>query len=86
MPAKRITVATLSGILFGFVCLGIASSSPGALAWPVAVQVVVSRTLIGFAIGISCLSLRHWAIHGVVMGFIFSQAPNTVQRACFCGQ
>jgi hypothetical protein len=73
MPkAKRIIVATLSGVLFGFVCLGIASSSPGAIAWPVMVQVVVSRTLIGFAIGISCLSLRHWAIHGVVMGFIFS--------------
>jgi len=73
MPkTKRVIVATLSGILFGFVCLGIASSSPGAIAWPVAVQIVVSRTLIGFAIGISCLSLRHWAIHGVVMGFIFS--------------
>ncbi|UCG10124.1 MAG: hypothetical protein JSW30_05225 [Dehalococcoidia bacterium] len=72
MRAKRVIVATLSGILFGFVCLGIASSSPGALAWPVAAQIVVSRTLIGFAIGISCLSLRHWAIHGAVMGLIFS--------------
>ncbi|MFC2006208.1 hypothetical protein ACFLVG_04565 [Chloroflexota bacterium] len=69
---KRIVVATLSGVLFGFVCLGIASSSPGALAWPVAVQLVISRTLIGFAIGISCISLKHWAIHGLVMGFIFS--------------
>jgi len=72
MQTKRIIVATLSGLLFGFVCLGIASSSPGALAWPVAAQVVVSRTLIGFAIGISCISLKHWAIHGVLMGFIFS--------------
>lgn len=72
MRAKRVIVATLSGVLFGFVCLGIASSSPGALAWPVAAQIVVSRTLIGFAIGISCLSLRHWAIHGIAMGFIFS--------------
>jgi len=69
---KRIIVATLSGVLFGFVCLGIASSSPGAPAWPVAVQLVISRTLIGLAIGISCISLKHWAIHGVVMGFIFS--------------
>ena len=69
---KRIIVATLCGVLFGFVCLGLASSSPGALAWPVAVQIVVSRTLIGFAIGISCISLKHWSIHGVIMGFVFS--------------
>ncbi|MFC2071473.1 hypothetical protein ACFLUU_01980 [Chloroflexota bacterium] len=69
---KRIIIATLSGVLFGFVCLGIASSSSGAIAWPVAVQIVVSRTLIGFAIGISCISLRHWAIHGLFMGLIFS--------------
>ena len=69
---KRILVATLSGVVFGFVCFGIASSSPGALAWPVIVQLIISRTLIGFAIGISCISLKHWAIHGVVMGLIFS--------------
>jgi hypothetical protein len=74
MQAKRIVVATLSGLLFGFVCLGLASMSPGgeALAWPVAFQVLTSRTLIGFAIGISIFSLRHWAIHGVVMGLLFS--------------
>ena len=72
MKRKRIIVATLSGVLFGFVCFGLASSSSGALAWPVAVQIIVSRTLIGFAIGISSISLRHWAIHGVVMGLIFS--------------
>ena len=84
---KRIIVATLCGVLFGFVCLGIASGSPGALAWPVAVQIVVSRTLIGFAIGISCISLRHWAIHGLFMGLLFSlplafsglMAPESVE-------
>jgi hypothetical protein len=69
---KRMVVATLSGVLFGFVCLGLASSSPGTLPWPAAVQIVVSRTLIGFAIGISTLSLGHWAIHGLVMGMLFS--------------
>jgi hypothetical protein len=69
---KRIIVATLSGILFGFVCLGLASYSPGTITWPVAVQMVISRTLIGFAIGISCISLRHWTIHGILMGLIFS--------------
>lgn len=69
---KRVIVATLSGVLFGFVCLGFAAGSPGALPWPAAVQIVASRTLIGFAIGISSLSLGHWAVHGLVMGLLFS--------------
>jgi len=70
--AKRIIVATLSGVLFGFVCFGLASSAPGELAWPVALQIIVSRTLIGFAIGISCISFVHWSLHGLGMGIIFS--------------
>ena len=69
---KRIIVATISGVIFGFVCLGLASSSPGALPWPAAVQIVTSRTLIGFAIGISSLSVGHWTVHGLLMGMIFS--------------
>jgi hypothetical protein len=70
--AKRITVATLSGVLFGFVCYGLASMGAGDIAWPVAVQIIASRTLIGFAIGISCLSIVHWSLHGLLMGGIFS--------------
>jgi hypothetical protein len=69
---KRITVATLSGVLFGFVCYGFASMGSGELSWPVAVQLIASRTLIGFAIGISCLSIVHWSVHGLLMGLIFS--------------
>ncbi|MFC1957531.1 hypothetical protein ACFLX0_01780 [Chloroflexota bacterium] len=75
MPrTKRIAIATLSGLLFAFICLGLSSMSPAAeaLAWPIAVQVILSRTLIGFAIGISCISLRHWASHGIFIGLIFS--------------
>jgi len=69
---KRVIVATLAGLLCGLVCLGLASSSPGELPWPVIPQIIASRTLIGFAIGISSLSLGHWAIHGLVMGMLFS--------------
>ena len=38
---------------------------------PVALQILTSRILMGFAIGISCLRLWHWSIHGAVMGFLF---------------
>jgi hypothetical protein len=69
---KRLWVATLSGVLFGLVCFGLASSGSGTLSWPVAVQLITSRTLIGFAIGISRLSFGHWAIHGLLMGLFFS--------------
>jgi hypothetical protein len=73
MPkTKRIVIATLSGVIFGFVCFALASSGPEKLALPVALQIISSRTLIGFAIGISCISLKHWTIHGLVMGMIFS--------------
>jgi len=69
---KRLVIATLSGALFGFVCLGLAASAPGPLAWPAAVQIVMSRALIGFAIGISSFSFGPWAVNGLIMGLIFS--------------
>lgn len=68
---KRLVVATLSGVLFGLVCFGL-SSSAGPLAWPIIAQIIASRTLIGVAIGISRFSLGHWAVHGLVMGLVFS--------------
>jgi hypothetical protein len=70
--AKRTIIATLSGVLCGFICYGLASSGPAELTWPVSMQIILSRTLIGFAIGVSCWRMRHWAIHGLVMGAIFS--------------
>jgi hypothetical protein len=70
--ARRTGVATLLGVLFGFVCYGLASRGAGELPWPVSVQIIVSRTLIGFAIGISSLRMLHWSIHGLLMGIIFS--------------
>lgn len=69
---KRVIIATLSGVLFGLVCFGFASSGPGPLLWPIAAQIIASRTLIGFAIGISSLKLGHWTVHGLVMGLLFS--------------
>ena len=68
---KRLTISTLCGLAFGFVCLGLASRS-GNLPTPVAYQILAERTLIGFAIGISVLRLGHWSVHGLVLGLILS--------------
>jgi hypothetical protein len=72
MKTKRIIVATVSGLIFGFVCFGIASAGPHRLPWPVAAQIIASRTLIGFAIGISGVLFAHWTLHGLIMGLLFS--------------
>ncbi len=73
MNGKRLLIATLSGVLFGLVCFGMASSG-GDLAWPLGVQIILSRTLIGFAIGISACKKMHWTLHGFFLGIIFSLA------------
>jgi len=65
-------IATLSGVLFGFVCFGFASSGPEPLPVAVALQIIFSRTLIGFVIGISSLYALHWSLHGLLMGMLFS--------------
>lgn len=69
---KRLIVATLSGLLFGFICLGLAASGPVSPPWPAAADIITSRTLIGVAIGISVITLSHWTVHGIVMGMLFS--------------
>ena len=69
---KRLIVATISGLFCGFICYGLASSGPGVLPTPAAFQIIAERTLIGFAIGISVLRLKNWAIHGLVMGLVLS--------------
>jgi hypothetical protein len=72
MKVKRLIIATLLGIAFGFVCNGFASSGGNEIPMMLSLNIILGRTLIGFGIGISRLSLKHWSIHGLVMGFIFS--------------
>ena len=69
---KRLIIATLSGVLFGFVCYGLASSGPEPLPLSIAAQIIFSRTLMGFAIGICCFKLGHWTLRGLILGLIFS--------------
>lgn len=68
--SKRLLIATLFGIIFGFVCWGFAASG-GPQPWYFAVSTILGRTLIGFAIGISAFKIAWW-LHGIIMGFVFS--------------
>jgi len=67
---KRIIIATLAGLAFGFVCFGFACSS-GELPLAISLQIIASRTLIGFTIGISVLNM-HWSLHGILIGLFYS--------------
>ena len=69
---KRLLIATISGLLFGFVCFGFASQGKDDFNSWLAISIILSRTLIGFTIGISRFPMKHWAVHGIVMGFIVS--------------
>lgn len=71
MRTKRLLISSIFGLVFGFICLAFASSH-GSLPLPLALSIVFSRMLIGVAIGISRFYIKHWAIHGLVMGFLFS--------------
>jgi hypothetical protein len=74
LTAKRVVVATLFGFVFGLVCMFLATSNPNATE-PVTTMVkwniIASRTLMGFMIGISALRLKWW-LHGMVLGLIGS--------------
>ena len=72
MKLKRLLIATLLGLIFGFVCFGMASSGENEMGFILAASIILGRTLIGFGIGISRFPMKHWSIHGLVMGFIFS--------------
>src|SRR5512146_53096 len=68
---KRVIVATVMGLATGFICLAFASSGPVSPPAPVAYQIVFTRALAGFAIGISIFKMGHWLIHGAVLGLLF---------------
>jgi|GEM_PF-214814 len=76
--SRRLLITTACGLLCALFCLfadqswGLAQLGGPQAPWPVVIQIIFARTLIGFAIGISCLRIGNWAVHGAVLGFIFS--------------
>lgn len=72
MKTKRLIISTLLGLVFGFVCYGFASSGQNEISTILAINIILGRTLIGVAIGISHFSCKHWSLHGILMGFLFS--------------
>lgn len=72
MKTKRLLISTVMGLIFGFVCYGLASGGSTPVPTALAISIILSRTLIGVAIGISSFSLKHWSLHGIIMGFVFS--------------
>jgi len=74
LTPRRVILATVLGFVFGLVCLFLAASNPEAgeaLTSAVKWNIVLSRTLTGFMIGISALRLKWW-LHGIVLGAIGS--------------
>ena len=69
---KRLIIATVLGLIAGFVCYGFASSGGGDLGLYLTLNIIFARMLIGFGIGISRFKMGHWAIHGLIIGLIFS--------------
>jgi hypothetical protein len=67
---KRVVSATILGVVFGIVCWLFAKSG-GETTWYLALSIILSRTVMGFAIGISVWQVWWW-LHGILMGVIFS--------------
>jgi hypothetical protein len=69
---KRLIIATLMGFFTGLICYGFAWGGLRNIPFAVALQIILTRSLAGFAIGISIFKMGHWSIHGAVIGFLFS--------------
>jgi hypothetical protein len=72
MKGKRLVISILLGVVFGFVCYGFALSGQNEVSAILALNIILGRTLIGVAIGISRFTCKHWFLHGIVMGLVFS--------------
>lgn len=84
LTTKRVVIATICGFIFGIVCMLFASANPNAtepLTTTTKWMIIISRTMLGFTIGISAIRLNWW-MHGMVLGAISSipMAMPTIDR------
>jgi hypothetical protein len=68
----RLLLCTILGLLFGFICYFLAAGNQPNIPLNRAVSIVLSRTLLGFALGVNRFRFLHWIVRGVVFGLIFS--------------
>ena len=67
---KRVAIASALGVVAGVICVGLGVLRFGVEVTAVAFGwVLLKRTLIGLAIGISALRLQ-WALHGSLIGLL----------------
>jgi hypothetical protein len=72
LTAKRVIIATVCGLIFGLVCMCLASSNPETpISVSLKLTILFSRALMGFTIGISAIRLSWW-LHGIMIGFVTS--------------
>jgi hypothetical protein len=74
LTARRVLITTTCGFIFGLICMTMASSNPNPVEPLTATTkwlILLSRTMLGFMIGISALRLSWW-LHGMVIGLISS--------------
>ncbi len=72
LSAKRLLIATILGFLCGLLSwVGARSVAPEAIPWSGVLAIVLSRTVLGFAIGLSAWRVAWW-LHGLLLGLIFS--------------
>ena len=70
--AKRVIIATITGLVCGFICMTLASSDPSQpITLGLKLSILFSRGLTGFMIGISALKLKWW-LHGIILGIVGS--------------
>jgi len=80
---KRIAIASMCGLIAGFVCTAAGASTGMKLTAATVVWILLNRTVMGFVIGASGLRM-HWAwngaLIGLVVGSIFSYAAFLFDR------
>ncbi|MBS3740919.1 MAG: hypothetical protein KGY75_07000 [Candidatus Cloacimonetes bacterium] len=70
--AYRVFATTILGLIFGLVCYALAAAGPQTIQGPIIWQMVLSRTVLGFALGISVFTFYGWFLRGIIVGALFS--------------